>query len=150
MRGLCPDVAYKLPTRMYDSYYKVTKAAEAAQWMRNSMNNGTIHTIKDATAEDEGDDEEEVHALNFKKGFTKRRFSKKNQKKDWRKKKPFQEEKKFGKPGTILCFKCRQPGHFIRNCPYTGNTPSSREGSQHREPAKGKFRPWFKEPKKKQ
>ena len=57
------------------------------------MNNGTIHTIEEVTAEDEGDDEEEVHVLNFKKGFTKRRFNKKNQKKDWGKKEAFPERK---------------------------------------------------------
>jgi hypothetical protein len=31
--------------------------------------------------------------------------------------------------GTVLCFRCQQPGHYVRNCPQSSPTRSDRDTS---------------------
>ncbi len=107
LAGLRPEITSRLPTRKYADFHELVRSAEDAQWIKDSIAMGMIHSVQE-------DNSDEVNAMTKgKQDKAPFRGKGKGQSKG--------QDQATGnsKPGKMmLCYRCKQPGHLIRNCPY--------------------------------
>jgi hypothetical protein len=110
LAGLRPEITSRLPTRKYADFHELVRSAEDAQWIKDSISLGMIHTVQE-------DNSDEVNAL-AKGKKEKGSFKGKGKGQD--------QAAGASKPPakTLLCYRCKQPGHLIRSCPYPAEQPS--------------------------
>ena len=103
LRGLRPDIAARLTSERYTNYEQVVEAARKAEWMKESVSTGIIHSL-----------EVDMHAMNIR-GRTGGRF----------KYKRGQGNREF--PKNDACFRCGKSGHWAAECTQPNKTFSNSE-----------------------
>jgi hypothetical protein len=121
-RGLLPEIKNRMNSQIYDDLGIVQIEAEKAEWILSQESPPKIHNLEVLDEpEDEADDEdEEVNALvKGKRRVPAREWSRKT--KPGVKGYQAKEKKKFtpdeGREEKGACFRCKQYGHWIANCP---------------------------------
>ena len=93
LRGLRPDITSRMTSDKYTDFAQVVEAAEKAEWMKDSIQTGMIHTL-----------EVEVNAMNL--GGKKNNFK--------------FERKDQGGQKNDACFRCGKTGHWAAECRLPG------------------------------
>lgn len=94
LRGLRPDITSRLTSEKYTDFNQVVEAAKKAEWMKDSIQTGMIHTL-----------EVEVNAMSL--GAKKTNFSK-------------FEKRDPGGQKNGACFRCGKTGHWAAECRLPG------------------------------
>lgn len=107
LRGLRPDITSRMTSEKYTTFEQVKKAAESAEWMKDSIQTGMIHTLNVG-----------VNAMNIR---GQDRFKNKDQ----------------NQQKSDACFRCGKTGHWAAECRYPVATgaPTGQAHFQKSKPA---------------
>lgn len=123
LRGLRPEITARMTSERYTSYEQVVEAARKAEWMKDSISTGMIHTL-----------EAEVNAMNIK-DRSGGRFKPRG-------------KGQQGQQSSDACFRCGRSGHWAAECRQPNkafatseqaHVQRSRPTQQYYNPPRGKF-----------
>jgi Zinc knuckle len=123
LRGLRPEITARMTSERYTSFEQVVEAARKAEWMKDSISTGMIHTL-----------EAEVNAMNVK-DRSGGRFKPRG-------------KGQQGQQSNDACFRCGRSGHWAAECRQPNkafatseqaHVQRARPTQQYYNPPRGKF-----------